>query len=266
MQRALDSPYDHTGIPLRMTAEAHEESQAGKIKVLIVADVDVRDVRFIEAQGRFAGALEMLIIAVHRETDEFFRYDQKLEMNLRPETKTQLLSTGYTIVREFDLAPGGYQSRLIVRDPESGALGSITHDFEVPELGQLRISTPLLTDTLTTTQEGATVPMRRASRTFTDQSVVICQFEVFGAARDPVSDAPRVSSGLTLVTSDGSTMREWEASLIMPDQGRVARTIGVELANLPPGDYQFVIRVKDEVTGQSIDVSEPLQLIASAGP
>lgn len=266
MQRALDSPYDQTGIPLRMTAEVREESQTGKAKVLIVADVDIRNVRFTEAQGRFAGALEMLLIAAHRETGEFFRYDQKLDMNLLPETRTLLLSSGYTIIREFDLAVGGYQARLIVRDPDSGALGSITHDFQIPALDKLRISTPLLTDMLTNTQQGVRVPKRMANRAFTSQSMIVCQFEVYGAAVDPVSNAPRVSSALALVAGDGSTIREWDESPIMPDQGRVVRTTGLELADLTPGDYQLVIKAKDDVAGQAIEAVEPFQVIDPETP
>jgi VWFA-related protein len=264
MQRALDSPYDQTGIPLRMTADVQGESQPGKAKVLIVADVDVRDVRFSKTQGRFSGALEILLVAAHRESGEFFRYDQKLDMNLLPETHAQLMSTGYTIIREFDLVAGGYQARLIVRDPGTGVLGSITHDFQVPETGKLRCSTPILTDTLMATQQGVRVPKRMARRTFASQSMMVCQFEVFDAAVDPVLDAQRVSSSFALVAGDGATVREWDSGPIKPDQGRVARTSVIDLAGLTPGDYQIVIHVKDEVADHAIEVAEPFQIVDSA--
>ena len=62
---------------------------------------------FQEQEGRFVDTVEFLLVVAHRETGEFFRYDQKIEMRLQAETREKLARTWYPIVRDFELAPGG---------------------------------------------------------------------------------------------------------------------------------------------------------------
>src|SRR4029453_11849409 len=113
---------------------------------MIVADAQVRDFAYNEEAGRFVDSLEFLLVAAHRETGEFFRYDQKVEMKLLPATRQKL--EWYTISRDFELAPGGYQAKIVVRDKNSGRIGTLVHEFEVPPLGPFRVSTPVLSDTM----------------------------------------------------------------------------------------------------------------------
>jgi hypothetical protein len=46
----------------------------------------------------------------------------------------------------FDVPGGACQARLAVRDRASHALGSVVHEFEVPEPASWRVSTPILSD------------------------------------------------------------------------------------------------------------------------
>ncbi|HEY6551925.1 MAG TPA: VWA domain-containing protein, partial [Vicinamibacteria bacterium] len=102
IQDALDSPYPAPDIPLRATAYVLQESVLGKARVLIAADADVGKLAFDEAQGRPTAALDLLIVVANRLTGEVQRYDQKVDLERKPESSG--ISTWYSMVREFDLA------------------------------------------------------------------------------------------------------------------------------------------------------------------
>src|SRR5204863_1975333 len=106
----------------------------------------VGSLSFEQKDGRFADTLEFLLVAAHRETGEYYRYDQKIDMNFRPETREKLLSSWFPIMRDFELPPGGYQAKIVVRDQNSGRVGTVSHEFTVPDLGAWRISSLILTD------------------------------------------------------------------------------------------------------------------------
>jgi hypothetical protein len=265
IQKALDSPYDSETIPLRMTAYVGEETLLGKAATLVVTDVDIEGFDFEEMEGRFTDTLEFLLVVAHRETGEFFRYDQKVEMKLLPQTRERLRLSWLPIVRDFELQPGGYQAKIVVRDNRSKRIGTVMHEFEVPSLGELRTSTPVLSDTLAPKPEGSESNVPRpqvlARRDFPQGAMLYCQFDVFGAVKDQKSGMPRVSAGYTIRAKGGAEVVRQPPSVITPTSlGKLSRLVGTELKEAPPGDYEFVLSVKDEIGGKSLELVEPFTL------
>jgi VWFA-related protein len=275
IQAALDSPYEESAIPLRMTSYVYDETLLGKAKVVVAAEVDMRDFALAEKDGRFVGTLESLMVVAHRESGEYFRPpDQKVEMKLLPATRDRLLTTGYSIVHDFDLSPGGYQAKVVVRDKGRGAIGTVIHEFEVPELGDLRVSTPLITDTLQAGERGtpsaapgsntAMRPAMVVRREFPAEGMLYCQYEVYGAATDKKSGMPRVSASYQIRRTDGTVVTEVPPSLITPTSiGKLSRLVGTGLPGATPGEYELVLSVKDEIAGKSVEVREPFTLVAT---
>jgi hypothetical protein len=77
----------------------------------------------------------------------------------------------------------------------------VIHEFEVPQLGTLRSSTPVLSDTPQAAERrGGGRPARGrlvalARREFATGSNLMCQFEVYGAKVDDKTGMPRVLQG-----------------------------------------------------------------------
>ena len=157
-QAALDSPWVQDGIPLRMTDYVGDEKMMGKAAVRLTAELDPRSVQFEEKEGRSYAELDFLMVVAHRQTGEYFRYDQSYNLKLLPTTRERLTRLWMPIVRDFELAPGEYQAKVIVRDKRSGRVGSLMHEFEVPALDQFRTSTPVLSDTRAATPSEEGVP------------------------------------------------------------------------------------------------------------
>lgn len=267
-QAALDSPYEVEEIPLRMTSYVFDETLLGKASVVVATDVDVSGFAYEEKDGRFADTLEFLMVVAHRETGEFFRYDQKIEMKLLPETRKRMGKTWFPIVRDFELAPGGYQAKIVVRDKLGSRMGTVVHEFEVPDLGQLRVSSPVISDTLQPMPEGASDsrprPQLLARRAFEPGATVYCSVEVYGATKDKATGMPKVSAGWQVLSSDGSTVSSAPPSIINPTSlGRLSRLVGTKLEGYASGDYEIVMNFKDEISGHTLELHEPFTVVAA---
>jgi VWFA-related protein len=267
LQQALDSPYEFQGVPLRLTHHVFGEAAPGKARALLTAEVDIRGLAFAEEKGLSVDTLEYLLVAVHRETGEFQRQDQKLELKLPPDVRASLQAKWLAVDRELELASGDYQARLVVRDKRSGAIGSLRHDFVVPDLRAWRASTPVLSDALVPKVEGAPMrPVVAARRTFAPGASLYYQFEVYGSGRDPASGQPRVTAGFTLRAGDGTVLTRGQPAPIRPTaEGRLARLGMVPLQAAPPGRYELVLDLHDEVTGREMEIREPFSVEPVAG-
>jgi VWFA-related protein len=275
IQSALDSPWAEGAIPLRMTHFIGDEKTLGKAAVLVATEVDIRALQFEEKGERSLADLQFLLVVAHRETGEFFRYDQGVAMKLLPSTRERLNRLWYPIVRDFELKSGDYQAKIVVRDPRSGRVGTVIHEFEVPPLGDLRISTPVLSDTQAPTPAPEGVPGGAlavvARRDFPSGSSLYCQFEVFRAKKDDKTGMPHVTQGYMVTKADGSVLTAMEPSPIRPTSlGQVARMFGFRLAGAQPGDYEIVMAIRDDLAGRSFEVHEPFRVVeplpASAMP
>jgi VWFA-related protein len=263
IQRALDSPYDRDEIPLRITDFVREETLLDKARVFLAAEVDVQALGLKEEDGRAADTLQYLLVAVHRDTGEVFRSDQKVELTLPHETRELLSRTWLPIVRDFQLRRGRYRAKVVVRDTASGKVGTVSHDFEVPDIAQFRTSTPVLSDLKEQTQDGGQQLALLARRDFAQGGALYCQLEVYGAVRLEDSGLPRVSMGYEVRNSDGTLLTRDPPSLIAATpRGAVSRMIGFSLEAAAPGDYELSMRIKDELSGKTLVLREPFRVSA----
>jgi VWFA-related protein len=265
--KVLDSPFERREVPLRVTAFSFDEaSTVNRLNVIVATEIDLRQVALTEKDGRAEGALAFLIEAQHRETGEYYRVDEKIEMSLLPETRERLKTYGHVVSREFTLAPGGYQAKVVVRDLATGRIGSVIHDFEVPPPGGLRISTPLLSDSLEPRPAGGggtPRPILQVSRKVPGGGTLWVQYSVFGAAKDERTQMPLVSSGYEIRRADGAVFKSAPATRINPTSiGSLLRLNGINLRGAAPGSYELVIRLRDEIAGRDLEVREPFEVTA----
>jgi VWFA-related protein len=266
--RALDSPFERREVPLRVAAYSFDEAVLEKSIVMVATEIDVRDLAFREEGDRSKAELAFLMEAQHRETGEVYYDDQKIEMALLPQTKRALARTGYLFTRELTLPPGGYQVKVVVRDLGSGRIGSVVHDFEVPSATAFHVTSPILADSLEERSADAARPPRpvlQVRRSFAPGSRLYVQYSVLGAARDPASRMPRVSGGYEIRHADGTLLKAGAPTPITPTSlGALIRLHGIALAGARPGDYEVVLRVRDEIGGRTAEVREPFEIAAAA--
>ncbi|HEY6547346.1 MAG TPA: VWA domain-containing protein, partial [Vicinamibacteria bacterium] len=262
-QEGLDSPYALGDVPLRMTHFVGEEALLGKARVRLATEVDVRTLDLEERDGRYRGGVEFLLVAARRETGEFSRYDQKVELSLLPATRDRLGKTWFPILRDFELSPGGYQAKIVVRDRRSGRVGTVVHEFDVPALDGFRVSTPVLTDDRGPGGEGPGAEIAPvARREFAPGTPLFCQVEVYGAQKDE-SGMPQVALGYVVRHADGRVVTRVDPAVVRPTSlGKLSPLIRLSLQSAPPGDYELVMAFLDLVGGKMLEVKEPFSVLA----
>ncbi len=265
IQRAIDSPFDLAEVPLRATAHVFGEGEPGKVRVVLTAEADIAHLAFDDGGGVSRDQLETMLVVADRGTGEFFRFDQQFDMKFRPETRARYARTWFPIHREISLAPGAYQARIVARDKNGGRVGSLTHDFDVPGIVGLRISTPILSDSLQDDAGAVRSPELIARRTFAPAGLLHCRFEVVGAAKDPQTGAPRVTAGSSIRRSDGKFLAVAPETPLKPaPDGALARTQGTPLDGAPTGSYELIVVVTDLVAGQVAETRAPFEIRTAA--
>jgi VWFA-related protein len=262
---ALDSPFEISDVPLRVSSFVFDEVALDQMSVHIAVEIDVAGLAFKQEADRSTDALAFLIEAQHRETGEYYRYDQKIEMTLLPETRQKLERNGYPVTREFTLPQGAYQAKIVVKDLNSGKVGTVVHEFEVPKAGALRVSTPVMSNTLEKAEDGSRRPVLQVQRAFATDSTLYCQYSVYGAAKEETGSLmPRVTAGYEIRRTDGAVFKRSAPTPINPTSvGALLRLNGIALRGAQPGEYELVLTVKDELAGQSVEVREPFEIVGT---
>jgi hypothetical protein len=167
------------------------------------------------------------------------------------------------LARTAELAPGRYQARLAVEVPGRARRGAATFTFDVPPLGDLRLSSPILTDRLGERLDRAPRPVVRGLRAFWPNATLYCQFEAFGSARGP-DRSPAVEAGYTLRAPDGSVARSAIPTRVQPTpEGRVLRLFGFPLGGLAPGVYSLSVDARDATSGATASATGTFRVLAA---
>jgi hypothetical protein len=249
-----------------MTHFVGEEAMLGKAKVEVVTEVDLRALSLEAREGRYLGGVEFLLVAAHRESGEFYRYDQKLDLKLLPASRDRFQKTWFPIRREFILRPGAYQAKIVVRDMRSGRVATVVHGFEVPELAAFRASTPVLADVRETGPGTEGEVAKVAHREFDQGQPLYCQVEVYGAQKDG-SGATQVGMGYVVRGADGSVLTRADPAPILPTSlGRLSRVVRLGLEKVPPGEYTLVMALLDMVSGKMLELREPFSVLGPSAP
>jgi len=258
VREALDSPFDLSGVPLRLAVYAFEERTPGRYRCLLTGEMDVRALGFREEAGRSVAAVDLAFTTVGRDGSTT-EHAQRVEMKLLPATREKLARDGYLVTREVELPAGVHQARMVVRDVATGRVGSVSHRVDLPPAGSFRMSTPLVSDALEPVPKGTPprlVPIAR--REFRAGGRVFLSVDVFGAERGDVSGLPRVSMGYEVIRPDGEVLTRLDLKRIDPTaDGALHRIVGFVVEDALPGEYRIEGQVVDEQSGKTLVFTEP---------
>jgi VWFA-related protein len=101
-------------------------------KLAVLAHVDLMHVRFAKTDGRNQDALTVVAAVFDRDGNFVTGKEEVVSMKLRDETYQRLSRSGVTVKTSFDLKPGDYVVRLVVRDSNAAALSAENGVVEIP--------------------------------------------------------------------------------------------------------------------------------------
>jgi hypothetical protein len=103
-----------------------------KARLSVLARIDVNQLQFRAAENRHLDTLTVLSGVFDRNGNMVKATQKQLDMRLRPETLERLRQSGLVVKTAYDVPPGGYLVRLVVRDSEGKIMAAHSRPVEIP--------------------------------------------------------------------------------------------------------------------------------------
>jgi VWFA-related protein len=131
IEEAVFSQEEQQGVPIELQLQYYK-SDAVDAKLSVLTRVDVTHVRFEKADGRNWGDLTLVAALFDRNGNFISGNQETVALHLKDATLEKLTHTGMTLKMGFDVKPGGYLVRLVVRDSKAAVLSAKNGVIEIP--------------------------------------------------------------------------------------------------------------------------------------
>ncbi|HUO00136.1 MAG TPA: VWA domain-containing protein [Bradyrhizobium sp.] len=225
---------------------------------------------FVKGGDKDKATLDVIGSVIDDNKRPVGRIRDTVKLNLDPSLQARQKNIQYTT--SFNLPPGHYQLKFVVRENQTGRMGSFIADVTLPDLKKapLKMSSILLSSQLEPSKKpGKEIdPMVRDGQEFVpnishvfrqDQHLYLL-YEIYDPAKEKAADnAPKgTKPGISLLSSleliQGST-KVYETPVVQAKainvEGRDAVSIqlDVPLQGLKPGSYVCQLNVVDDAAG-----------------
>lgn len=131
IEEAVFSQGEEKGIPIALHTQFYK-TDSSNAKLTVLTHVDIGHMRFEKAGGRNENDLTVVAALFDRDGNFIAGNEETVEMRLRDTTLERLNHTGVTVKTNFDVKPGAYLVRLVVRDSNAAMLSSQNDVVEIP--------------------------------------------------------------------------------------------------------------------------------------
>jgi len=131
VREALFSRDEQRDIPVDLNMQFFKSSEANA-KLAVIARVDLRPLHFRKAEGRNLDTLTIVAGLFDSNGNYVSGLQKTVDMRLRDQTLAALPAGGITVRNNFDLMPGDYSIRLVVRDSEGQMMTARNGAVRIP--------------------------------------------------------------------------------------------------------------------------------------
>jgi len=131
IEDALFSQEVQHGLPVELHTQYYKVDSANA-KLAVMTRVDIAHMRFEKAAGRNQNNLTIVAALFDRDGNIVTGIEKNVEMHLLDATLQRLSRTGLTVKTSFDVKPGDYVVRLVVRDSNAAQLSAENGVVEIP--------------------------------------------------------------------------------------------------------------------------------------
>ena len=103
------------------------------VRLAVVTHLDLSAVRFLKEKDRNLNDLTFVTVIFDRDGKYVVGKERKVSFRLRDATLARLTQSGVSLKMEFDVKPGTYMIRQIVRESQAGRLSGLTRTVELPD-------------------------------------------------------------------------------------------------------------------------------------
>lgn len=131
IEDALFSQEEQQSLPIQLHLQYYK-SDAQNAQLSVMTHVDLTKVGFEKSEGRNYDDLTIVAALFDRNGNFITGQEKTLELRLKDSTLQRLNQTGVTLKTNFDVKPGGYLVRLVVRDTKAAQLSARNGVVEIP--------------------------------------------------------------------------------------------------------------------------------------
>jgi ribosomal protein L14E/L6E/L27E len=131
IQEALFSQEEIRDLPIDFQTQFFKKEQADA-RLAVLTHLDVKGIRFRKALGRNNDQLT-IVTGIFDENGQYVTGGEKIiDMKLRDTTYDRLSRSGFIVKSSFDVKPGTYLVRLVVRDAEGSQMAARNGAVVIP--------------------------------------------------------------------------------------------------------------------------------------
>ncbi|HUE05292.1 MAG TPA: VWA domain-containing protein [Bryobacteraceae bacterium] len=131
MRDALFSREELHDIPMSIHTQFFKPS-LDDAKLAVLARVDVKHLRFRKENGRNMDDLTIISGLFDRNGNLVTGDSKTVQMRLRDQTLENRLNSGITVKSNFDVKPGSYMIRMVIRDSEGQLMAAANGTVDIP--------------------------------------------------------------------------------------------------------------------------------------
>jgi VWFA-related protein len=243
---------------------------------------------FVQGGDKDKATLDIIGAVIDEHKLPIGRARETVKLNLDSSAQARQKNIQYNT--SFNLPPGKYQIKFVVRENQTGRMGSFEADIVLPDMKKspLKMSSIVLASTrepskaLNPLVRGGEAYVPNISHVFRQDQHLYLFYEIYSPTREKAADnaAKGAKPGINLLSSleliQGST-KVYETPIVQAREinveGRdaVAVELDVPLAGLKPGSYICQLNVIDDAAGSfafprfAVLVREPAAPAAATG-
>jgi VWFA-related protein len=270
LEEALASELPDTELPLYLGV-SYFRSEGNKYFVPISLVVPGSQIPFVRSSERDKATLDVMGIVLDKEQHALNRVRDSVKLAVNTSAEVQKKNVQYDT--GMSLLSGKYHLKFVVRENQTGRMGSFETDIDVPDLKTrpLKMSSVVLASQVQPAKKGRNLnPLVRdgseiipnITHVFSASQHLLLYYEVYDPKRPPVLGSARGGDnkpGIRLLSDvaffQGKT-KTYESSLVeltelnAPDRKAAVFQLDVPLTLLKPGFYTCQVNVIDDAGGR----------------
>jgi len=131
IQEAIYSQDEMRELPIDVHTQFYRLNESD-VRLAVFTHLDMTSLRFHKDQDRNLNDLTFITVLFDRDGKYVKGIEKELKFRLRDATLAKLTQSGITLKTEFELRPGTYMVRQIVRDSQAGQLSGLSRTVEIP--------------------------------------------------------------------------------------------------------------------------------------
>ncbi len=131
IQEAVFSQEEIRDLPVDLQTQFFRKDQA-QVRLSVLAHVDLKSIKFRKVEGRNHDDLTLATVIFDENGNYVAGGEKILEMKLLDSTLARLDRSGITVKSSFDVKPGSYLVRLVVRDKEGEMMAARNGAVVIP--------------------------------------------------------------------------------------------------------------------------------------